>query len=129
MPVVNGPPSSSHVFEWRISLARLSTLEPRLVGANKMHHVDAGLEVSVRRHVLVMRRGCDIVGEADAVVRILEVHVEETLVGTIERNASLCHCHKRIVVSHVGAQNHYTSIEKIRPSDIGCGREGRGDVE
>lgn len=76
-----------------------------------MHHVDAGLEVSIRWDVLVVGRWCDVVGEAQAMVLLAIMHIDETLIGTVKRYSPLSHSHHGVEVTHIGLQNHYTSVE------------------
>lgn len=128
MSVVHSPPSTSHLVERGAACARMSALEPRLFGTNEMDHVDARLEMLISGYVLVVGGGCNIVGEAEAVVVVLEVHVDEALIGAVERYVPLSHCHHGIVVAKVRGQHHNTSVEQIGPADIGGCREGMSDV-
>lgn len=92
-----------------------------------MHHIDARLEVAVRRDVLVVGRRGDVVGERDAVVRMPEVHVDKTLICAVKRDSPLCHSHHRIVVTHVWSQDHDARVEQVRPSYVRGRREGVSD--
>lgn len=94
-----------------------------------MDHVDAGLEVSVGREVLVVRRRSDVVSERQTVEVVLEVDVEETLIGTIEGDAPLGHGDHGVVIAGVGRQRHDTSVEDVGPTNIGGGREGVWEIE
>lgn len=71
----------------------------------------------------------DVVGEAEAIVAVLEVHVQETLIGSIKRDAPFGHSRHGIVVAHVWCQDHDTGVEQVRPSDVGGGGEGMRQVE
>lgn len=94
-----------------------------------MKQIDARLKVLVGRDVLVVGGGRDIVGEAEAVIGIPEMHVQETLIGTVKRNSPLGHGQHGVVITHVGRQDHDTSVEQIGPTDIGSGGEGVRKVE
>lgn len=94
-----------------------------------MDHVDAGLEVSVGREVLVVRGRSDVVGERQTVEVVLEVDVEETLVGTIEGNAPLGHGDHGVVIAGVGRNRHDTSVEDVWPTNIGGSRKGVREIE
>lgn len=94
-----------------------------------MRRTYARLEMFVRWQVLVMRRRCNVVCKAQAIIRVLEVHVEKALISTIKGYAASCHGRKRIVIAHVGSENHQTRIEEVWPSNIGRGREGLGKLE
>jgi hypothetical protein len=89
--VIHGPPSANHVVKWPTTGVDIASLEPRFVGANKVNHIDARLEVLVGWYVLIVGGRCNIVAEAEAVVAVLEVHIQEALVGTIEGYSSLSH--------------------------------------
>lgn len=118
MPIVNSPPPAYHLVKGTAASCRVPSLDPRLFRANEVHHVDARLEVAVRGDVLVVGRRGDVVGKRDAVVRMPEVHVDETLICAVKRDSSLCHSHHRIVVTHVWSQNHDTRVEQVRPSYV-----------
>jgi hypothetical protein len=92
-------------------------------------HVDAGLEVSVGREVLVVCGRGDVVGERQAVEVVLEVDVEETLIGTIERDAPLGQSDQSVVITGVGRQRHDTSVEEIWPTNIGGSRKGVWEIK
>lgn len=94
-----------------------------------MHHVDARLKVSICRKILVVGGWGNVVSEAQTVVVVTEMHVDQTLVGTIKRDASISHGHHGIVIAHVGRQGHDTGVEEVGPSDIWSGREGMRYVE
>lgn len=127
--VIDSPPPPYHVVEGIGPTRGVSASKPWLVGANEMHHIYAGLEVPVRWDVLVVGRRSDVVGEADAVVLVAEMHVDETLVGTIKRDTPLSHCNHGIEITHIGRQNHDTRVEEIWPSNVGGGRKRVGDIE
>jgi hypothetical protein len=127
--VIDSPPPPYHVVEGIGPARGVSASEPWLVGADKMHHIYAGLEVPIRWDVLVVGRRSDVVGEADAVVLVAEMHVDETLVGTIKRDTPLSHCNHGIEITHVGRQNHDTRVEEIWPSNVGGGRKRVRDIE
>lgn len=94
-----------------------------------MHHVDSRPEMTVGGYVLVVGGGSDVVAEAEAVVFILEMHVDQALVRAVEGDALVGHgCH-RVVIGHVGRQNHDAGVEEVGPSDIWSGGEGMGNVE
>lgn len=94
-----------------------------------MHHVNARLEMLIRRNVLVVSRRGDVVGEADAVVVGAKVHVEKALVGAVKGLAILGFHNQTLVLAQVGLQHHDARVEDVRPSDVGCGGERRVDVE
>ena len=85
-----------------------------------MHHADTGLEVLVGWHILVMGGWCDVVREGQTVVVVLEVCVQQTLVGTVEGYTSLSHGHEGVVVSHVWGNCHHTRVEQVGPANIRC---------
>lgn len=127
--IVDSPPPSYHLGERTTAGRCVSAGKPWFVCANEVNHVDAGLKVSVGRDVLVMGGWCDVVGEAQAMVLLAKVHVDQTLIGTVKRDAPLSHSHHGIEVSHVGIQNHYTSVEQIWPADIWSRSKGLRQVE
>ena len=127
--VIDCPPSPYHVVEGIGPARGVSASKPWLFGANKMHHIYAGLEVPIRWDVLVVGGWSDVVSEADAVVLVAEMHVDETLVGTIKGDTPLSHCNHGIEITHVGRQNHDTRVEEIWPSNVGGGRKRVGDIE
>lgn len=94
-----------------------------------MNHVDAGLEVAVGGEVLVVCRGGDVVGKGQTVEVVLEVGVEETLVGTVEGDAPLGQASHGVVIAVVGRQGHDTGVEDVGPTDIRGGRKGVWEVE
>lgn len=85
--------------------------------------------MSVGRDIRIVSGRSDVVGETEAIVAVFEVHVEETLICSIKRDAPLSHSRHSIVVAHVWCQNHHTRVEQVRPSDIGGGGEGMRQVE
>lgn len=123
VPIISGPPPSCNLIVWPSSAARISSLRPWLVLSNKVRSTDARLEVLVSWHILVVSAWRNIVGEADPVVGVLEVHVEQSLVGAIKRDSALSHGMKCPVVAHVWFQHHETGVEEVWPADIWCGRE------
>lgn len=127
--VVYCPPSPKHLIERIVALVGIPALEPGLYGANEVDQVDAGLEVSVGRDVLVVGRGGDIVREADAVVAVAEVHVEQALVSAIEGDAPLGHGHESVVVAEVRGEDHDTSVEDVGPANVRGGGKRGGNVE
>ena len=127
--IVNGPPSTDHLVVGWAAGGLGAALNPRLLRANEVDQVDARLKVLVGRNVLVVGGGSDIVGEAQAVVSVPEVHVQETLIGTVERDSPLGHSQQGVIITHVGGQNHDTGVEEVRPADIGSGGEGVREVE
>lgn len=84
MSIVDSPPSSNHFVVWRITMERVSACEPRLVGTDEMDHVDARLKVSICGKILVVGGWSNVVGEAQAVVVIAEVHVDQALIGAVK---------------------------------------------
>ena len=127
--IVDGPPSPEHLIVRRVAGTGISALCPGLVGTNEVSHVDARLEVLVRGEILVVGGRGDVVGETQAVVAVLEMHIQETLVGSVERDSPLGHGHHGVVVAHVRRQGHDTRVEEVGPPDIGGGREVMGKVE
>jgi len=127
--VVDSPPSAHHLVVGRVSGGPIPALDPGLLGTDEMDHADARLEVLVGGHVLVVSRGRDVVGEAEAVVVVLEVHIQEALVGTVERDAALGHGHHGVIVAHVRGQNHEARVEEVGPTNVGRRREGVGKAE
>jgi len=124
MTVVDGPPAANHLVVRVVADMLAPAQLPRLVGTNEVDHADARLEVQIGRHILVVSRGGDVVSEGKTVPRVLEVHVQQTLIGTIEGDAPLGHSHHGIIVAHVRGENHDTGVEDVRPADIRGGREG-----
>ena len=80
----------------------ISPLGPRFVGADEVDQVDCRLEMAVRGDVLIVSRGCNVVGKAQTVVAVPEVHVQQPLVGAVEGDAPLSHSHESVVLAHVG---------------------------
>lgn len=58
-----------------------------------------------------MSGGCDVVSEVQAIVVVLEVHVQQTLVCAVEGDAPLRHGHHGVIVTHVRGQGHDSSVE------------------
>jgi hypothetical protein len=129
MLVVDGPPPPNHLIIGRCAVVCVATCEPGLVRANEMHQVYAGLEVTIGRNVLVVRRRSDVVCKAQAIEAVLEVHVEQSLISTVERDASFSHGHQGIVVTHVWRQDHDARIEDVGPANVGRSGKGMLDVE
>lgn len=129
MAIINSPPSTDHLVVGAAPGGLGATLNPRFLRANEVKQIDARLKVLVGRDVLVVSGGRDIVGEAEAVIGIPEMHVQETLIGTVERNSPLGHSQHGVVITHVGRQDHDTSVEQVGPTDIGSGGEGVRKVE
>lgn len=74
--------------------------------------------MSVGRDVRIVGGRGDVVSEAEAIIAVLEVHVQETLICSVERDASFSHgCHG-VVVAHVWGQNHDSRVEQVRPSNV-----------
>lgn len=94
-----------------------------------MDHVNAGLKVSVGWDILIMGGGRDVVGEAETVVVVLEMHVQKALVCTIERDTPFGHGQQGVKLAYVGLQHHDTGIKQIGPSNIRGRREGMGQVK
>ena len=46
------------------------------------------------------------------------MHIQQTLISTVEANASLSKGEKGIVVAHVGVQDHHATVEAVRPANI-----------
>lgn len=76
-----------------------------------------------------MRGRSDVVGKRQTVEVVLEVNVEETLVGTVEGDAPLGHGDHGVVIAGVGRQCHDTSVEKVGPTNIGRSRKGVWEIE
>lgn len=129
MSVIHSPPPSKHLIKRRVPLVRIAAFRPRFVRADEVDHIDAGLEVTVGWKILVVSGGGHVVREADAVVVLPEVHIQQALVGTVERDAPLSHSNKCVVVAHVGRQDHDTRVEKVRPANVGRGRKRVRDAE
>lgn len=127
--IIHGPPSAHHLVVGGAAIRGVAASAPRLVRTNEVDHVDAGLEVSVGREVLVVCGRGDVVGEGQAVVVVLEVDVEETLVGAIKGDAPLGHGDHGVVIAVVGRQSHDTRVEEIWPANIGGSRKGVWEVE
>lgn len=129
MPVVHSPPPPEHLIEGRISRVSVPSLEPRLGRSDKVHHVDTRLEMAVGGYILVMGGRSHIVGEADSVVIIPEIHIQKALICAVEGDASFGHGHEGVVVAQVGRQDHDAGVEEIRPANVGSSRKGGGDIE
>lgn len=80
-------------------IASGSSSKPRLVGTDEMNHLDIRLEVTVGRNILVVTGWGNIVGEAQAVVVVLEVHVDQTLVSSVERGVLFCHLDHSFIIA------------------------------
>ena len=106
MPIIDGPPPPNHFVIRSGASICLSALGPGLVLANEMCHAYSGLKMSICGQVLVVCRWGDVVGEAQAIEIVLEMHIQKTLVCSIKRYASLCHCEQCKVVTHVRVQDH-----------------------
>jgi len=129
MPVKDCPPFACHLGERRVSGRLLAALGPWLVRTNEVNHADGRLEMLVSRNVLVVRRRRDVVAEADAIEGVLEVHVQEALISTVERDSPLGQGYQCIIVAHIGRQGHDTGVEQIGPANIGSSGEGVGKIE
>ena len=127
MPLINSPPPRQQLLVHPAPAALgLLTNQPRLVIANVMHHINRTLEMSIRRHILVMRARRAIVCKAH-VVPIPKVHIQEALIRTVEANAPLCQRQQRIVVPHVRAQSHHAAVEAVGPANVWS--SGKGGLE
>lgn len=128
--IINGPPSAQHLGVWTIPCRRsISPLSPRFLTSDEVYQVYARLKVSVGRDIRIVSRWRDVISEAEAIVVVLEVHVQKTLVRPVERDASFSHSCHGIVVTHIWRQNHHSGVEQVRPSDIRSGGEGMRQVE
>lgn len=65
-----------------------------------------------------MSRRCDVVREAQAIVVVFEVHVQQTLICTVEGDAPFRHGHHGVVITHVWGQGHDSSVEKVGPTNV-----------
>ena len=110
-------------------MACLSSLGPWLLLPNEMRRAYTRLEVSIRRNILIMRAGRDIVRETQAIEAILEVHIQQSLVRAIKRDSSLRHGVQRPVITHVGSEHHEPGVEDVWPPNIGRRGERGVDVE
>jgi hypothetical protein len=129
MSIVYSPPPANHLVKRRASKRGVSAAEPRLIAADEMDHVDTGLEVPICGDVLVVGGGSHVISEAEPVVVVAEMHIDQALVGAIEGNAPLCHCHHGVVFAHAGRQDHDTRVEEIGPANVGGGSESVRDIE
>lgn len=129
MLVIDGPPPAGHLGIGARSSVGVPTLSPRLVGADKVGHADGRLEVSIGGNVLIVGRRSHVIGEAYAVVAVLEVHVQQALVSAVERDATLGHGHQGVVLAHIGRQDHDSGVEEVRPANVRGGGEGMGQLE
>lgn len=129
VPIVDSPPPPDHLVKGATAMRRLAASKPGLIGANEVNHVDAGLEVPVGGHVLVVGGWSDVVSEAQAVVMVTKVHVDEALVGAVKGDAPLSHGHHGVVVAHVGGEDHDSRVEKVGPSNVGCSCKILGNGE
>lgn len=127
--IIHCPPSAHHFVVSRASVRGIATGAPRLVRANEVNHVNAGLEVAIGGEVLVVRGRGDVVGKRQTVEVVLEVDVEEALVGTVEGDAPLRHGNHGVVVTGVGRQGHDTSVEDVGPANIRRSRKGVWEIE
>lgn len=118
--VVYGPPPTKHLIVGSASGGCFSTQSPRFVASNEVDHVYARLKVPVGGNVLVVAGGRDVVGKAQAVVVVLEVHVQQALVCAVKRNTPLGHGHKGVVIAQIRRQGHNSRVEEIGPSDVWC---------
>lgn len=129
MLIVNCPPSTSHLVIWRASSAGASPFEPRFLGTDEVNHIYTRLKMTIGGDILVVARRRDIVGEADTVIIVLEMHIDKTLIGTVKRDVPLGHCYHGVVVTQVWSQNHNTGVKEIRPANVGSCRKWLSYVE
>lgn len=118
MPVVYRPPPSGYLIERTGSMASLSPLGPRLLLPNKMRRAYTRLKVLIRRNILIMRARRDVIRETQAIEAVLEVHIQQSLIGSIKRDPALRHCIQRPVIPHVRSKHHQPGVEDIRPPNI-----------
>lgn len=129
MAIVYRPPLPDHLVVDAAAVGGTASLSPWLVGADEVDHGDTRLEVTVGRKVLVVSRRSDVVRKGQAVVGVLEVHVQEALVGAVKGDAALGHGGQGVVLADIGGEDHDTGVEQIRPADIRCSSKGVWEVE
>ena len=129
MTIVYRPPSPGYLVERTRSMAGISSLGPRLILPNEMCRAYTRLEVPIRRNILVVRTGRDVVRETQAIEAILEVHIQQSLVCTVKRDTSLRHGMQRPVIAHVGSEHHEPGVEDVWPANIGSRGERSLDGE
>lgn len=85
--------------------------------------------MTVGGEILVVGGGSNVIGKADAVVVVLEVLVDETLIGSIEGYPPLCQGRHGLKVTQIRGQRHDARVEQVRPSYIRSSGEGVREVE
>ena len=89
MLVIDSPPAPQQLLIDSTRFLLFPSNQPRFFVSNVVHHVYLALEVPIGRHILIIPTGRAIVREAQP-LPILEVHVQEPLICSIEADSSLC---------------------------------------
>lgn len=117
MLVIYSPPSPQQLLIHSTRALLFPPNQPRLFISNVVHHVYLALKVPIGRHILIVSTGRAIIREAQS-LPIPEVHVQQSLICSIEAVSSLCQSQQSIVFAHVGFQRKDTAVEAIRPSNV-----------
>ena len=129
MFVIHRPPAAHQFLVDSTATTRsFPPNDPRFVVTNVMNKADTTLEVPVRGHILVIATRRAVVGEAEP-LPISKVHVQQPLIGSIEAYTPLCKSQEGVIVTHVGLQAEYTTVETVWPTDIGHSSKSVREVE
>lgn len=71
----------------------------------------------VCRDILITAARGAIVGKAQS-LPILEMHVEQSLIGAVKADTPLSKSQKRIVIAEIRSEYQKTTVETIRPANI-----------
>ena len=82
-----------------------------------MDRADTALEMAIGWKVLIVPARSAVVCEAQS-FPFPEVHVQESLIGTVKADASLCQREQGVVVAHIWVQHHHSTVEAVRPADV-----------
>lgn len=104
MFIIYSPPAAKQLLVYASCSFPVSSHDPRFVRSDEVHHADTTLEMPVCGHILIITAWGAVVAEAQP-VPILEVHVEQALISTIEADATLGQGQKSVVIAHVGGKN------------------------
>ena len=119
MLVIDSPPPAQQFLVYTASRTHLASSNyPRLLFANEMYEGYATGEMSVRWKVLIVPTGSTIVGKTQS-FPVSEMHIEQSLICTIEADTPLCKGEKSVIVTHVRLEGKDATVETIGPADIG----------
>lgn len=120
MPIIDSPPSAKQLIVRRLQRNNLPGQIPGFLRSDEMEKADGALKMSVRRYVLIISTRSAIISEAEP-MPVAKMHVEQSLVSSIEADASFCESLECVVVLHIRTKNHEPTVEAVRPSYIRCG--------